>query len=1286
MPVLKRTTLALLLVLLLASSAVVLGVLAVSRPARAQVNLDVNDMGDNTVPPYTPGQLRWAIDQANNTPAGDTVTITFSVDFVLLQAELPALTRDNGDDPNITIDGDRGGGARATVFQGAAVGATGLTVNTDNCTVQNVVFENFDSSGVHVGNGSGNALANIRCYNIDGNGVLIDSDTGTSELNLLVDSEIQQCALAAPGPAGSSADFYGVKIIESGGSCAHNAVDGSWVYDCGDFTNHFGGGIGVFASDDNHMDGTMIGSSNGFIGEGNAADGVTIADGAQYNSLGNGERNIIMDNDANGVRIAGDESKFNQVIANNIGVNQFNGAAGNGGHGITISGEAGGTTIGQSMAGGVANLIGSNGGDGIAIDSSDVTVIIGNGIGTDDTLALDRGNGGQGIAITNSGGTVVGSDIGQPDIDEANYIGNNGGNGTQVAGDSPGNSVLVNRTTGNGGAEPRLGIDISPLADQPNDPATYIYGTPGAPNLYMPYPNIDYAAATPNEISATGTAVPGSTVVFYYSDDGAGYGEGETFLGWTTADGTGDWQLLGTPLTAGEYLTATAMDGAGNTSEFCQNRVVENEMPPTPGIAIDAGAEATADLPVTLTLAANDDEYPPDQLQYQVSNYADFHDVVDWTQVPGPIWTQGWGLLPGADGYRTVYIRERNPEMRVGNAEDTIYYKTEPPTGTVKINNGAAATASPNVTLKLTASDTFYDESDLEMAISNYSDLHDASWQAFDGQVSWTLLGGTGNRTVYVRFRDPLLNTSTNRTDSIFLDQERPTGSVAVKGGAQATETRDVQLTLTVTDNHYQPSQCIMQVSNHPDFAGVSWQGFRSSLDWTLLAGTGQKTVYAHFRDGVGNTSDTYSCSIYLDAGAGSTWYLAEGSSAWGFSTYITVENPNPEEVTARVTYMTAASGAGGGNVTRDVTLPASSQTTIDPGWDVTNSDFSTKVECLQGKMIAVDRTMSWTGPGAACPGAHSSIGVAGPTSTWYLAEGSSAWGFETWVLVQNPNQAEATVNLLYMIEGEGPVNFTKKVPALSRASFSMATDIGSKDASIKVSANMPVIAERALYLPGRREGTESVGEVTPATASYLAEGTTAWGFTTYVLVQNPNAAEAEVRLTYMTPEGPVAQAPFTMPAQSRKTVRVNDALPGTDFSTMIGADRPVVAERAMYWESGSGPAAHGSIGVTAPHASFFLPDGQRTDGWETWVLVQNPNGQDAQIELRWLGPEGQETVATDTVPANSRRTYDVGAYGTTYRCATVVTCTNGLDIIAERAMYRFDRGCGTDTIGAWTD
>ena len=78
----------------------------------------------------------------------------------------------------------------------------------------------------------------------------------------------------------------------------------------------------------------------------------------------------------------------------------------------------------------------------------------------------------------------------------------------------------------------------------------------------------------------------------------------------------------------------------------------------------------------------------------------------------------------------------------------------------------------------------------------------------------------------------------------------------------------------------------------------------------------------------------------------------------------------------------------------------------------------------------------------------------------------------------------------------------------------------------------MPVIPERAMYRNNRREGHDSTGTTAPSRDYYLAEGTTNWGFKTYVLVQNPNNARNTVTVTYMTPKGPVQQKPFTMPGQ----------------------------------------------------------------------------------------------------------------------------------------------------------
>ena len=415
-------------------------------------------------------------------------------------------------------------------------------------------------------------------------------------------------------------------------------------------------------------------------------------------------------------------------------------------------------------------------------------------------------------------------------------------------------------------------------------------------------------------------------------------------------------------------------------------------------------------------------------------------------------------------------------------------------------------------------------------------------------------------------------------------------------------------------------------------------------------------------------------------------YYLAEGSTAWGFSTYITIENPNTQAVNVKLTYQTVS----GHKIGPTITMPALSQATVNPAETVGATDFSTRVECLEGKTIAADRTMTWNfGAGEE---AHCSIGVTSPAKTWYMPEGSSEWGFECWVLVQNPNSSPANCTLTYMIEGGDPVDIPVEVPALSRGTWSMAEHIGSKDASIRVTADKPVIPERAMYRNDRREGHDSVGTTTPATDFYLAEGATGYdvGYITYVLVQNPQESPTDVQITYQTQSGEVPGPSFQMPPNSRRTVRVNDQLPpNTDVSTHVHGTRPIIAERSMYWDNGTGEACHDSIGMAEAHTAFYLPDGETSNGRETWTLVQNTNTSAVTVEISYLTPDGKGNVTkTETVPVGSRKTYNMAEHsGISGRAAIMVRClTPGKKVMVERAMYWNSRGAGTDTIGGFSD
>ena len=448
----------------------------------------------------------------------------------------------------------------------------------------------------------------------------------------------------------------------------------------------------------------------------------------------------------------------------------------------------------------------------------------------------------------------------------------------------------------------------------------------------------------------------------------------------------------------------------------------------------------------------------------------------------------------------------------------------------------------------------------------------------------------------------------------------------------------------------------------------------------------------------------TFKTGSAAPVGGDTTWYLAEGSTAWGFNTRISIQNPNAKAVPARVTCMPT----GGTPVSRQVTLPALSQTTITNdalvGIVGGAKDFSTRVESLDGSSpIAVDRTMWWgggagseSGGGSAAPGGgsgldgHSSVGVTAPAKTWYMPEGTTNWGFETWVVVQNPNSGKATCELTYMIEGKPPKTVRHEVAANTRATFSMQQDVGNEDASIMVTSDVPVIPERAVYRNNRRAGHCSTGTTAPAKDYSLAEGSSAWGFTTYVMVQNPNDGEAAVTLTYMTEKGMKTMARFFIPPISRKTLWVNDSLPDRDFSTLVHGSKPIIAERSMYWNGGpdGGEACHDSIGMSAPATLFCLPDGDTSGGCETWTCVQNPNSEPVLVSVTYMTESGTDNVSfTDLIPANSRRSYDMARKGVSGRSAVMVESkTAGKKIVCERSMYWNAGGAGTCTIGGCED
>lgn len=402
-----------------------------------------------------------------------------------------------------------------------------------------------------------------------------------------------------------------------------------------------------------------------------------------------------------------------------------------------------------------------------------------------------------------------------------------------------------------------------------------------------------------------------------------------------------------------------------------------------------------------------------------------------------------------------------------------------------------------------------------------------------------------------------------------------------------------------------------------------------------------------------------------VDAADARTWYFAEGSTAWGFEEFILVANPGPAPAGVEMSFMTRDGPSG----PYMVTVPPASRATVRVNDVLPGVDLSAKV--VSDRDIVCERAMYWNGriEGTSC------VGTQAPSFTWLFAEGSASHGFETFLLLANPGSRDADVDITYLT-GEGPVRRqTLTVRGNTRSTVNLSDDIPSQDAAIKVSANQRLVAERSMYWDGRRGGHNSAGTTGGSPRWYLAEGSTAWGFDEYVLLANPSAVEAEVSLSLMTTEGPVAMPPVKVAAGSRETVHLNEALPGRDVSVGITSDRAVVAERSMYWDNGTGKGGHNAMGVTQPRRDCFLAEGSTAWGFEEWVLVQNPGDSPAEIGVEYMTRDGLRTRGGFVLDANSRATIYVNEDIPGTDVSTRVF--SDTPVIAERSMYWNSRGAG---------
>ena len=324
-----------------------------------------------------------------------------------------------------------------------------------------------------------------------------------------------------------------------------------------------------------------------------------------------------------------------------------------------------------------------------------------------------------------------------------------------------------------------------------------------------------------------------------------------------------------------------------------------------------------------------------------------------------------------------------------------------------------------------------------------------------------------------------------------------------------------------------------------------------------------------------------------------SDWYLAEGSTNWGFTTYICIENPQAEANAVTAQFMLS----NGQNVECTLSLKPHSRCTLDCSTvaGLAKADFSTRV--TSRLPVVVERAMYFKNHGG-ISGGHDSPAVAAPSRTWYLAEGYTGKGFDTYVLIENPGSTNAWVRMDYLVPGGKVVTTREEIGPRTRKTIHVdeVSGLQATDVSVAVGSSVPVVVERSIYFNyfGITEGTNSTAVTAPSSQWYLAEGFTAQGFDTYILLENPSPQDASAKIDFMLPDGNVKRVVLPVPAVSRRTLKVNtvDGLGAAEFSTHVTSTVPLVVERSMYFNYGGKFGGHNAMGTTEPSLNWYFAEG----------------------------------------------------------------------------------------------
>jgi hypothetical protein len=487
--------------------------------------------------------------------------------------------------------------------------------------------------------------------------------------------------------------------------------------------------------------------------------------------------------------------------------------------------------------------------------------------------------------------------------------------------------------------------------------------------------------------------------------------------------------------------------------------------------------------------------------------------------------------------------------------------------------------------------------------------------------------------------------------------------------------------------------------------------GLIASLNATAWDGDGMKDSWFSFfnvsggpgadadADGASNVSE-FQSGHHPSNDAGLSRQFADGRNNTFYGATIALANPS-STVDARVLLRFIEDDGRTGSISRY--LPPLSRVSIDvpriPG--MRESTFAIRMDTTA--RVAMERTERWDRVSNYGGHTERAVNVTTTSTAWYIAEGTTGGPFDTEVVLRNPSAAAITVNARYLLPSGAPITRAYTIGARARLTILVDNEpgMGSTDFGAEFTSATAFVAERAVYLTGEgrpyNAGNGAAAVSATSLAWHFAEGATGGYFETYLLMANPNASAAAVTATYRTTAGQVVTRNYTLPANSRSTIRVeteHPSLAAADFWFSVVSTNGVsfVAERSLWWPDGVWRESHSSPGEVSGAPNWILAEGEQGLGLgtSTFVIIANLSAAPDTVEVKVLLEGGGSAVTSIVVAAMSRATIDVGSSfpsAVNRRFATTVRSTSGPgQLVVERSMYWTANGigfaAGTNAIG----